>query len=186
MAGTIYLVKKDPVSSKENVEWIQMDGREFYQFIHSPEGRGRYFIHLTDDVSFEADEIYIEAGYLEYRAWQKEYDAHRYLMEQQEDIRILSSDVPVSGGEEILIDTVLDDRPSVEDMMIGKDERERLYAALKKLNPDEQRILRTLYFSGKVLSDTDAGRRLGLSRQTFQYRKKKIISKLSKILFADS
>ena len=60
MAKTIYLVKKNPESKKENTEWLQMSGEEFYRFIHSEEGEGRYFIHLTDYVGYEADEIYIE------------------------------------------------------------------------------------------------------------------------------
>ena len=50
MAKTIYLVKKNPESKKENTEWMQMSGEEFYRFTHSEEGKGRYFIHLTDDV----------------------------------------------------------------------------------------------------------------------------------------
>ena len=48
-----------------------MSGEEFYRFTHSEEGKGRYFIHLTDDVGYEADEIYIEAGYEEYQDWYK-------------------------------------------------------------------------------------------------------------------
>ena len=59
MAKTIYLVKKNSESKKENTEWMQMSGEEFYRFTHSEEGKGRYFIHLTDDVGYELSLIHI-------------------------------------------------------------------------------------------------------------------------------
>ena len=62
MSRKIYLVKKDPTCKKENIEWLQPTGREFFKFLASPESKGRYFIRLRDDVSFECDDIFIEAN----------------------------------------------------------------------------------------------------------------------------
>ena len=126
MAKTIYLVKKNPESKKENTEWLQMNGEELYRFTHSEEGKGRYFIHLTDDVGYEADEIYIEAGYEEFCSWKQEDNRHRYLADCAKDTMIISSAVPVTGGEELLIDTIQDESISIDEMIVKK-------AMIKKL-----------------------------------------------------
>ena len=185
MAKTIYLVKKNPESKKENTEWMQMSGEEFYRFTHSEEGKERYFIHLTDDVGYEADEIYIEAGYEEYQDWYKE--ARRHLSDCAKDTMIISSDVPVSGGEELLlIDTIQDESISIDEMIEKKEMLKKLREALASLSSDEVAIIQTLYFSGCIITEAEAGKHLGISQQTFHYRKKKIFSKLAKFLFVKS
>lgn len=183
MAKTIYLVKKDPESSRENTEWIQMNGKEFYQFIHSTEGKRRYFIHLTDDISYEADEIYIEASYGEYQEWYKEARRHRYLAECAKDTLTLSADTPVGGGEELLIDTIRDNDISIEERVVNKEMLEKLREAVNLLSADEMIIIQTLYYSERVVTEGEAGKILGMSQQTLHYRKKKIFSKIAKILF---
>lgn len=186
MAKTIYLVKKNPKSKKENTEWMQMSGEEFYRFTHSEEGRGRYFIHLTDDVGYEADEIYIEAGYEEFYSWKQEDNRHRYLVDCAKDTMIISSDVPVTGGEELLIDTIQDESISIDEMIVHKEMLKKLREALASLSSDEVAIIQTLYFSGRIVTEAEAGKRLGMSQQAFNYRKKKIFSKLAKFLFVKS
>ena len=187
MAKTIYLVKKNPESKKENTEWMQMSGEEFYRFTHSEEGKGRYFIHLTDDVGYEADEIYIEAGYEEFYSWKQEDTRHRYLADCAKDTMIISSDVPVTGGEELLlIDTIQDESISIDEMIVHKEMLKKLREALASLSSDEVAIIQTLYFSGRIVTEAEAGKRLGMSQQAFNYRKKKIFSKLAKFLFVKS
>ena len=187
MAKTIYLVKKNPESKKENTEWMQMSGEEFYRFTHSEEGKGRYFIHLTDDVGYEADEIYIEAGYEEYQDWYKEARRHRYLADCAKDTTIISSDVPVTGGEGLLlIDTIQDESISIDEMIEKKEMLKKLREALASLSSDEVAIIQTLYFSGCIITEAEAGKHIGISQQTFHYRKKKIFSKLAKFLFVKS
>lgn len=171
MAKTIYLVKKNPESKKENTEWMQMSGEEFYRFTHSEKGKGRYFIHLTDDVGYEADEIYIEAGYEEFYSWKQEDNRHRYLADCAKDTMIISSDVPVTGGEE---------------MIVKKEMLKKLDEAMASLSSDEMTIIQTLYFSGRIVTEAEAGKSLGMSQQAFHYRKKKIFSKLAKFLFVKS
>ena len=187
MAKTIYLVKKNPESKKENTEWMQMSGEEFYRFTHSEEGKRRYFIHLTDDVGYEADEIYIEAGYEEFYSWKQEDNRHRYLVDCAKDTMIISSDVPVTGGEELLlIDTIQDESISIDEMIVHKEMLKKLREALASLSSDEVAIIQTLYFSGRIVTEAEAGKRLGMSQQAFNYRKKKIFSKLAKFLFVKS
>lgn len=80
MNKKIYLVKKNRNAQGSNTEWIQMNGREFYNFLHSEAGKGRYFIRLTDDISYDEPEIIIEATPELFFKWRREYDRHRYLV----------------------------------------------------------------------------------------------------------
>ena len=52
---TRYFRLKVPKYMSEEIEWIEMTGREFYRFANSPEGQGRHFIDM-DDVVLEASE----------------------------------------------------------------------------------------------------------------------------------
>ena len=52
---TRYFRLKNPKCRPEEIEWIEMSGREFYCFVNSPEGQGRHFIDM-DDVVLEASE----------------------------------------------------------------------------------------------------------------------------------
>ena len=49
MSKKIYLVKKEPLGPQTENNWKQLTGREFHEFITSPEGKGRYFIKMEDD-----------------------------------------------------------------------------------------------------------------------------------------
>ena len=43
-----YYIKKNPSVDGPSVEWIAINGKEFYQLITSPAGKGRYFIDMDD------------------------------------------------------------------------------------------------------------------------------------------
>lgn len=70
-----YYIKKDPAVSGPDVEWTAINGKEFYQFITSPAGRGRYFIDM--------DDFMIEANETEYAEWRKEKNHSDYLRSQE-------------------------------------------------------------------------------------------------------
>ena len=185
MAKTIYLIKKNPVSGKDNTEWIQLSGEEFYQFVHSKEGKGRYFIHLTDDIEYEADEIYIEAGYEEFCSWKREDNRHRYLRECGDKILILSSDVQVSE-DGLLIDTLADNKVSIEEEYAEQDERERFRTIIRSLEPEERELLNVMHLSGRVRTERETANELGVSRDMIKRRKKKLFSKFQKLLRPNS
>ena len=54
MAKQCY-IKKDPAVSGPDIEWTALSGKEFYQLITSPAGKGRYFIDM-DDFMIESSE----------------------------------------------------------------------------------------------------------------------------------
>ena len=69
------------------VEWIAINGKEFYQLITSPAGKGRYFIDM--------DEFMIESTEAEYKDWRREKDHSDYLRKQEETVQLLS----LCGGQ---------------------------------------------------------------------------------------
>lgn len=182
MANKTYLVKKDPLSNLDNPEWIYMDGEQFHKFTHSPEGKGRYFIHLLDDISYEADEIYIEASYEKYRAWKQEHNHHQYLIHYMEKNRPLSIDVPIGEAGEPLVDILADKSAPLDEAFAERDERERLARIISEIQPEEQQLLDVMYLSGKNRTEAETAKMLGVSRDVVKRRKKKIFSKIKKLL----
>ena len=77
-----YFVKQDPSVPENFIVWLKMNGQEFYRFITSPEGRGRYFVDM--------DDIVIEASKEQYEDWRREKDHSDYLREQEEGSLTLS------------------------------------------------------------------------------------------------
>ena len=55
-----YYIKRDPSASGADIEWIAINGKDFYQLITSPAGKGRYFIDM--------DGFMIESTEAEYRS----------------------------------------------------------------------------------------------------------------------
>ena len=82
-----YYIKRDPSAIGSDIEWTAINGKEFYQLLTSPAGKGRYFI--------EMDEFMIEATEAEYKDWRKEKDHSDYLQAQESQVQVL----PLCGGE---------------------------------------------------------------------------------------
>lgn len=181
MPKTTYLVKKNPTARKEEIEWQELSGKEFYAFLHSEEGKGRPFIHLVDDIAYEAGEIYIEADPEEYKAWKKEENARQYRKRQHDKVEILSLDklLEETGGyhEKCLEDKTV----SIENLILEHEQKERLYHAVALLSSEEQEVLKALYFSDKPMTQQALSSQYGISSAAMNKRLKKILEKLLKV-----
>lgn len=177
MNRKIYLVKKDPTCKKADIEWLQLSGREFFRFLRSSESQGRYFIRLRDDISFECDDIYIEATLSEYREWRVKENAHNYLKRTNKDYETLSFDAPIDSEENTLHDLVGCDQPSVEDDALRKIELERINFALESLSPDERFIIDSYYLVTQK-TDDDIAHEIGISHQAVNKKRKLILKKI--------
>lgn len=177
---TIYLVKKNPRAKVP--EWIWMDGKTFYAFIHSEEGKRRHFIRLADDIDFECDEIYIEGSYDEFRDWRKEFDAHRYLKETQKEFTNLSLNLPLESGNGEWIDILEERSDGPEDIAIIRDEYRRLRQAIRQLPVRDQELLYLMFFSDAPMTERQVAETWNVCRSTVHYLKqeafKKILEKL--------
>lgn len=180
MANTIYLVKRDPNCEKDKVEWIHMSKRRFTRFIKSDAGKGRFFIHLTDDIDYECDEIYIEATRDEYLDWKRTYNGHCYLKGIESETTILSADAPADGSEDPLRESFADESIAVEELITNRDTAKRVMQAIKTLTPKERHLLELLYFGEKQLTDVETAALLGVSHQYVSKAKKKVFLKISK------
>ena len=182
MGKTTYLVKKDPNSTKEKVEWLLLSGKEFYEFVSSPEGKGRRFIQLVDDISYECEEIIIEASEDQYRKWIKERNDHRYREQAGKTITMFSLDAPMGENGLVLEDTIPDRNLSVEEIIIEKEEKGRLRNAIALLSFQEQMILEKMYLGEELLTQMELAAELGIAQSTLNYRIDKIFKKLRKVL----
>ena len=165
-----YYIKRDPSVDGPTVEWIAINGKEFYQLITSPAGRGRYFIDMDDFI--------IETTEIEYTAWRKEKDHHDYLCEQSASIRLVSlySDMSSEGGsgEELIADKA----SNTEELAIKAITRGKILAALSTLDAESYQLINALILSDCRKSERDLASEFGLSQKAINKRKNKILKNL--------
>lgn len=78
----LYFRKKESFDQNPNSEWLQMTGREFYQFVSAPENAGRRFIDMGNVVLEASDSIF--------REYRSELDHSDYLREQESEWSTIS------------------------------------------------------------------------------------------------
>ena len=96
---------------------------------------------------------------------------------------ILSSDVQVSEDGQ-LIDTVVDDKVSIEEDYAEQDERERLRTIIRSLEPEERELLNVMYLSGRVRTEQEtANGACRIREHELKKTIRKLFTKISKKLF---
>lgn len=165
-----YFRMKTPKCKPEEIEWIEMTGREFYCFVNSPEGRGRYFIDMGD--------VVLESSKCEAQVHRAEKDHSNYLKEQEEGWSTVSL-YAIEGenecnGEEI----VRDETQDVETAAMMRMETAALRQALGYLDSESYRLIRALYISDERYTERELAQELGVSQNTIHKRKKKVLKKL--------
>ena len=163
-----YFRKRDP--SAQIPEWIEMSGREFYQFVTSPEGQGRYFIDLDDYV--------LETSKEEYTSWRRDKDHSDYLKEQEANCVIFSlySDLIAEYGNG---ESVLTDRPIGSENQISEYAKYKaLHSAFASLDAESYELIYSLYLGEEPKSLRKLSKERGTPVMTLQNRKKKILMHL--------
>ena len=169
-----YYIKKDPSTSGADIEWIAINGKDFYQLITSPAGKGRYFIDM--------DGFMIESTEAEYKDWRKERDHSDYLHKQESQVQLLS----LYGCEDDSQgDSIPDMDVSTEETALHSLELQELTKALKMLDDDEYSLIYALFLSQNCKTQSQLSRRLGLTQAGISRQKKRILEKL-KILVIKS
>ena len=69
---------------------------------------------------------------------------------------------------------------SVEDVIIKREEMERLYAALSQLSKDEQKLIHEIYFENRT--ERELAQKMGVYRSVVHRKKRRIERKLKNIL----
>lgn len=114
------------------------------------------------EVSDEWGDVLVELDRQEYNVNHKETRRHASLEAFNLDGSLFPSDTDIAGD------------------VINNMERERLYAAIAKLQPQQQELLRRVYFGGEALADIACEE--GVSKMALTNRMKKIHAALQKTL----
>ena len=146
-------------------EWVEMDGKQFYEFITSPAGKGRYFINFGNSK--------IECMPEQYREWKREANHSVYLQGFEEDTVIISLDT-LFDDDAVLGDAIADPSPNIEDKVLDGIEKLALRKAVQSLSKEELQLITYLFFLEKRKTETELATLLGISKQAVNKRKDKI------------
>ena len=178
---TTYLVWKDASCNGINPDWQELNGREFYAFVHSPEAQGRYFVRLESTEPDNSDGcIVMEATETYYTAWRREQKHTGYLRKDAKGIEIVFYHA-LEGedgayGEELLEDP----GQNMEDDFVQSEDLRLLPVALSQLTKAERHLIEHLYLSKNPLSEREYSALTGIHYATVHVRKKRILVKLQK------
>lgn len=169
-----YYIKKDPAVSGPDIEWTALNGKEFYQLITSPAGKGRYFIDM--------DDFMIEASETEYAEWRREKNHSDYLRKQEKEIQMLSLHTDMYSEDGVSKEDIRDQGTDTEAEAIASIVRRALNTALNSLDPESYLIIDTLILSPGDKRERDLASEFGLSQKAINKRKKKILENLKKLV----
>ena len=162
-----YYIKKNPLSVGLDIEWIAINGEEFYQLITSPAGKGRYFIDM--------DEFMIESTEAEYKDWRREKNHSDYIREQEAQVQFLSlHDNSDSSQRELISDMTA----STEELAMDSIVRKALNEALCTLDDESFILIDALILGQNRKSERDLASEFGLSQKAINKRKHKILKNL--------
>ena len=180
-----YFVWKDANCNGVNQEWIEMDGRTFYEFTKHPSNKNRYFVRLGNEVCEDADIIFIEANKNKYDEWNREESA-RYRREKdriEHPYKIVSLDDKASELHELTFNEVVpDESVNVEQEVISKLHYESVRKIVMDLPLEERHIIEVMYYGPELISERAAAIIFGIPRKTLNNRKIKIFEKIKKSL----
>ena len=175
MAGNKYLVWKDPDAGTAEDNWLQMNGREFREFIKKPESRGRCFIRMGDEFG-ECGMITIESTREQYIAWKREQDRHKYLRNQGKGIHVLSTDRKVTK-EDTLLDMLPGLALSPEEAYLRKETHDELVRCFRNLSELEKDLLR-VYDNDTMVTTEWIAAKYGKSISTLKRKRKALKRRL--------
>lgn len=118
---------------------------------------------ISIDVPDDWGEILIDLDRLEYNNDHKETRRHYSL------------DGKVYEGKDYAVED-----PGLEALFAGPTDEERLRAAIQKLDPDQQAMIRVIYFDGVSVNDYAA--RMGVTQSAISHRLQTVRKKLKKLL----
>lgn len=178
-----YLVKKYPDMPESEENWIMMNGYEFARFMKTEDGKKRKLNFAQLDSCGEGDDIVVvECGEKKSKEWRADKDAHDYITEQEvkSNVVVVSYDALDSEDEDTIGEELIADDYDLVADIISKIDREKLCEALKKLKPEELKLLSLLYLIDEPLTEAEYAGQKGVRHQTIHVLKKRALMKLKK------
>ena len=115
-----------------------------------------------------------------YIAYYKMGRRERYLVERDQKNGMLSYDALDQDGvvgQEMMNDPEAD---SLEDLVMAKELKSKLHLCIEMLSKSERELIQAIYFEG--MSDAEYSKRINKTQQTVSYRRKKVLSKLKRLM----
>lgn len=170
-------------SSDGKKRYTLLCGKKLYDFLQSPQGKRRKFTIEEDD---NGDEIGVEIPEYLIPEYKREENRKEYLSHWQEEsgITLVSYDAIDINGEEVSGDEIICDETAVsaEELLIEKEDRQRLTDAIRSLTKEELYILKGLFFENPRKTETSLGKELGMTHQAIHKKKEKIFEKIKNFL----
>ena len=155
------------------VEWIEMSGTEYLDFVRDPENKDRFFLNMKNVVLECSKE-----EYLQNRAEKRRSD---YLAEDKKDWTIISlfaQEDKETSGEEVIPDMETD----VEEEIIHTITLQKLREVLAALPKEDAELLTALYLQTPPLTLRAYSEQTGIPVMTLHYRKERLLQLLKKRL----
>ena len=144
------------------VEWIEMSGAEYLDFVRDPENKDRFFLNMKNDV--------LECSKEEYLQSRTEKRRSDYLAESKKGWTIISLFAQVdkeSTGEEVIPDPDAD----VEENILHTLAVQRVREVVDALPEEDAALLRALYLQTPPLTLRAYREKTGIPVMTLHYRK---------------
>ena len=123
----------------------------------------------------------LEVNGYEYRNFYREIERKKYCKKLKKTVTTISLDEIIDKNEDFRVkDFIRDDNIDIENDIEKKIELEKLKNALLQLNKDVYKLIKALFFEQK--SVREYAETIDIPYSTIQYKKKKILKKLKKIL----
>ena len=148
------------------VEWIEMSGAEYLDFVRDPENKDRFFLNMKNDV--------LECSKEEYLQSRTEKRRSDYLAESKKGWTIISLFAQVdkeSTGEEVIPDPDAD----VEENILRTLAVQRVREVVDALPEEDAALLRALYLQTPPLTLRAYSEKTGIPVMTLHYRKEKLL-----------
>lgn len=152
--------------NSDAVEWIEMSGAEYLDFVRDPENKDRFFLNMKNDV--------LECSKEEYLQSRTEKRRSDYLAESKKGWTIISLFAQVdkeSTGEEVIPDPDAD----VEENILHTLAVQRVREVVDALPEEDAALLRALYLQTPPLTLRAYSEKTGIPVMTLHYRKEKLL-----------
>ena len=148
------------------VEWIEMSGAEYLDFVRDPENKDRFFLNMKN--------VVLECSKEEYLQSRTEKRRSDYLAESKKGWTIISLFAQVdkeSTGEEVIPDPDAD----VEENILHTLAVQRVREVVDALPEEDAALLRALYLQTPPLTLRAYSEKTGIPVMTLHYRKEKLL-----------
>lgn len=176
-----YFRWKDPSCNGINPEWIEMRGREFFEFKKNAANKNRYFVKVGDGLDADFDVIYLEATKSEYDKWNAEHskDFRRKQVNLKYHRILVSLDESCSDESDFTFhDIIGDENVNVYEDSVYAYLIDLLHTAIESLSDTDKQLIEEMYLNEETLTVREYANKIGQPKSNVQLNKQRVLRKL--------